>query len=39
MPWYGWLLFGLGVFIALAAIAFRVLRATFHGRRFLSLSM
>jgi uncharacterized membrane protein YkvA (DUF1232 family) len=38
MPWYRWLLFGLGVFIALAAISFRVLRATLRGRHFLSLS-
>ncbi len=38
MPWYGWLLLALGIFIALAAIAFRVLRATRRGRRFLALS-
>ncbi len=38
MPWYGWLLLALGAFIALAAIAFRILRATDRGRRFLSLS-
>jgi len=38
MPWYGWLLLVLGAFVALAAIAFRVLRASHRGRRFLSLS-
>ncbi len=38
MPWYGWLTLGVGVTLALAAIAFRVLRASRRGRRFLSLS-
>ena len=38
MPWYGWLLLTAGAFIALAAITFRLLRASQRGRRFLALS-
>lgn len=38
MPWWGWLLVALGGFLALAAIAFRLLRMSRRGRRFLSLS-
>lgn len=37
MPWYGWVILGLGAFIALAAIALRMLRASRRGRRFLAL--
>ncbi|MGE5594854.1 MAG: YkvA family protein [Hyphomicrobiales bacterium] len=39
MPWYGWLILGVGVVIALSAIAFRLLRASRRGRRFMALSM
>ena len=39
MPWYGWLLLAAGAFIALAAVTFRLLRASRRGRRFLALSM
>lgn len=38
MPWYGWVLLGLGAFIALAAITVRILRMSNRGRRFLRLS-
>lgn len=38
MPWYGWLLLTAGAFIALAAVTFRLLRASQRGRRFLALS-
>lgn len=37
MPWYGWLLLAVGTFAALAAITFRLLRASQRGRRFLAL--
>lgn len=37
MPWYGWVILGIGAFIALAAIALRILRASSRGRRFLAL--
>lgn len=38
MPWWGWVLVGLGAFLAFGAIAFRLLRVSQRGRRFLSLS-
>jgi uncharacterized membrane protein YkvA (DUF1232 family) len=38
MPWYGWLLLALFVFLALTAITLRVLRLSRRGRRFLALS-
>lgn len=38
MPWYAWVILGLGTLIALAAVAFRLLRASKRGRRFLGLS-
>ncbi len=38
MPWYAWLLLGVGVVLALAAIGIRALRLTRRGRRFLALS-
>jgi len=37
MPWYGWLILGVGAFIAIAAITLRLLRASRRGRRFLAL--
>ena len=37
MPWYGWLILGVGAFIAFAAIMLRLLRASARGRRFLAL--
>ena len=37
MPWYGWLILGLGGFIAFAAITLRLLRVSKRGRRFLAL--
>ncbi|MEO6042534.1 MAG: DUF1232 domain-containing protein [Tepidiformaceae bacterium] len=37
MPWYGWLILGLGAFIAMAAIMLRLLRVSKRGRRFLAL--
>lgn len=37
MPWYGWLILGLGGFIAFAAIMLRLLRVSKRGRRFLAL--
>ncbi|MEP6872033.1 MAG: DUF1232 domain-containing protein [Anaerolineaceae bacterium] len=37
MPWYGWLILGVGAFIAVAAITLRLLRASRRGRRFLAL--
>ncbi|MBA4181207.1 MAG: hypothetical protein C0506_11515 [Anaerolinea sp.] len=37
MPWYGWLILGLGAFVAVAALALRTLRASARGRRFLAL--
>lgn len=37
MPWYGWLILGVGAFIAIAAITLRLLRASGRGRRFLAL--
>lgn len=39
MPWYGWLLLAIGAFLALTAIAFRLLRASRRGRRFLALPL
>lgn len=38
MPWYGWLLLGAAVLVAVMALTFRLLRASRRGRRFLSLS-
>jgi len=38
MPWYGWVLLGLGAFIAITALLFRLFRASRRGRRFMSLS-
>ncbi|MEO9255102.1 MAG: YkvA family protein [Tepidiformaceae bacterium] len=38
MPWYGWILLALFVFLALTAIALRAMRLSRRGRRFLSLS-
>lgn len=37
MPWYGWLILGVGALIAFAALALRLLRASRRGRRFLAL--
>lgn len=37
MPWYAWLLLGVGVFAAVLAVTFRALRASDRGRRFLAL--
>ena len=37
MAWWGWLLLAVGTFIAIAAIAFRLLRASRRGRRFMAL--
>lgn len=37
MPLYGWLILGLGAFIAVTAISLRTLRASSRGRRFLNL--
>ena len=39
MPWYGWLILGVGILLALAAIALRVVRVSRRGRRFMALSM
>jgi uncharacterized membrane protein YkvA (DUF1232 family) len=38
MPWYGWLLLALFVFLAVTAVTLRVLRISRRGRRFLALS-
>ncbi len=38
MAWYGWLLLAVGGFVAVSAIAFRMLRASQRGRRFMALS-
>lgn len=38
MPWYGWILVGIFVIFALAAVTLRILRASRRGRRFMSLS-
>lgn len=37
MPWYGWVILGVGAIIAMAAITLRLLRASQRGRRFLAL--
>jgi uncharacterized membrane protein YkvA (DUF1232 family) len=37
MPWYEWLLLAVGAFIAVTALAFRLLRMSDRGRRFLAL--
>jgi uncharacterized membrane protein YkvA (DUF1232 family) len=39
MPWYAWVILGLGAFIALLAITIRILRVSRRGRRFLGLPM
>ncbi len=39
MPWYGWLLLAVALFISVIAVSLLVLRATRRGRRFLRLSM
>ena len=37
MPLYGWLILGVGAFIAFAALSLRLLRASRRGRRFVAL--
>ena len=37
MPLYGWLILGVGAFIAFAALTLRLLRASRRGRRFVAL--
>jgi len=37
VAWYGWLLVGVGAFIAVAVISFQLLRASRRGRRFMAL--
>ena len=37
MPWYGWLVLGIGGLFAFAALGYRLLRTSRRGRRFLSL--
>lgn len=38
MPWYGWLILAAGIVLLLAALCFRLVRASRRGRRFMSLS-
>lgn len=38
MPWYGWVLLALFLFLALTAVTLRILRLSRRGRRFLGLS-
>src|SRR4051812_14457011 len=37
MAWYGWLILGVALFVALTVLLFRLIRSTKRGRRFLAL--
>ena len=39
MPWFGWLLLAVALFLAVIAVSLVVLRVTKRGRRFLHLSV
>lgn len=39
MEWWGWVLLGVGAFIAVTALLLRLFRASRRGRRFMALSM